>query len=407
MKIQEGAARMRNFGILYRYEIKKILMRKIVWAACLIILIVSVVVISADVTGKYYVDGKVYGTHYHMMTMDRAYARALNARALDDELLWQMLEAYSHVPTDVPRYSMTEEYQTYARPYSAIFGLVRRIMRYDNLEEMLTGDPDGKMLYAEYAKTLENERKYANLTENESYFWQKKEAQLETPFVFYYTDGYGKLIASAYSLCLSMLLFTAVCLSGIFMREHIYRTDQLLLSSRFGKKTLYFAKTAAGLSFIAVSTLIMTFIVVILSLTIYGADGFGAALQLLLPLYPYPLRVGQGVIIVYVLLLLAVLVTGVFVMMLSELLKSENAALALICGLLFASVFINVPSRFKILSIIWSCLPGNVLHTGRVFGLEVVSFFGHFLTVWQAAPILYLLAGGAFVVIGMRRYTII
>ncbi|MCM1038840.1 MAG: hypothetical protein NC434_05900 [Ruminococcus sp.] len=326
MRIQEGAARMRNFGILYRYEIKKILMRKIVWAACLIMLIVSVVVISADVTGKYYVDGKVYGTHYHMMTMDRAYARALNARALDDELLWQMLEAYRHVPTDVPRYSMTEEYQTYARPYSAIFGLVRRIMRYDNLEEMLTGDPDGKMLYAEYAKTLENERKYANLTENESYFWQEKEVQLETPFVFYYTDGYGKLIASAYILCLSMLLFTAVCLSGIFMREHIYRTDQLLLSSRFGKKTLYFAKTAAGLSFIAVSTLIMTFIVV----------------------------------------------------MLSELLKSENAALALICGLLFASVFINVPSRFKILSIIWSCLPGNVLHTG-----------------------------GAFVVIGMRRYTII
>lgn len=395
---------MANFRVLYGYEMKKIIKRKLVWIVGILVLAASVIVISSDATGKYYVDGKVFDTHYHMMITDRAYARALSASAIEGELLSKMQDAYHKVPVEAARYSLTKEYQTYARPYSGVFNVVRRMLGKDTLEEMLAWDIEKEDLYEKYAEVLEEEIENADLTEAEKNFWRTKEEKLETPFVFYYTDGYGELMVSAYILCFIMLFFTAICLSGIFTKEHTYRTDQLLLSSRLGKKIIYFAKVAAGMSFIAIAALIMIVTVTALSLLIYGADGFTAALQLLLPLYPYPLQTGWGVIIMYALLWLAVLVTGAFVMMLSELLKSENAALALISGVLFASLFLNVPARFRVLSRIWAYLPSNILSTGRVFGLELVPFFDHFLTAWQVTPISYLLSGGAFIVIGMRQY---
>lgn len=395
---------MTNFRILFRYEMKKILKRKMVWMAGFIVLAASIMVISSDAMGKYYVDGKVYDTHYHMMITDRAYARALSGRIIDDELLLEMQDAYRKVPADALRYSLTEEYQTYARPYSGIFVLASSIMGKNSLDEMLAWEIDKDDLYEKYVETLETEQAEAGLTEGEKNFWRTKEEQLKTPFVFYYKDAYRELAVSAYILCFMMLFFAAVCLSGIFTKEHTYRTDQLLLSSRLGKKELYFAKAAAGMCFISVAVLIQILTVVILSLIIYGADGYTAALQLLIPRYPYPMQAGEGVIVMYVLLFLAVLVTGVFAMMLSELLQNENAALALISGILFASVFINIPVKYRLLSQLWTYLPSNILNADRVFGLWLVPFFGHFLTAWQAVPVLYLFAGGVFVIIGMRQY---
>lgn len=395
---------MSDFCILYRYELKKIIKRKIVWITGLLVLAASIMVITADVAGKYYVDGEVFDTHYHMMVTDRAYKRALSGKAIDNELLLKMQDAYRKVPTDAPRYSLTEEYQAYARPYSQIFGIARRIMGKDTLEEMLAWEIEKDDMYEEYAEALEAEREDGSLTEGEKDFWRAKEEKLQVPFVFRYTDGYRELAVSAYILCFMMLLFTAICLAGIFTKEHVFRTDQLLLSSRLGKKKLYYAKVAAGMSFIAAAAFVQIITVTVPALTIYGADGFTAAFQLMLPEYPYPMQIGEGVAVMYVLFFLAALVTSAFVMMLSELFNSENATLALISGILFASVFINIPARYRFLSQLWMYLPSRLESLDNVFSLWLVPFFGHYLTAWQAVPIIYLLACVIFTVIGKRQY---
>lgn len=43
-------------------------------------------------------------------------------------LIGELRETYTHAP-DVPLYSATEEYQTYARPYSSIYYLVSNVAR--------------------------------------------------------------------------------------------------------------------------------------------------------------------------------------------------------------------------------------------------------------------------------------
>ena len=395
---------MNNFGVLYRYEIKKLIRRKIVWITGVIILALALLSITADVTGKYYVDGVVYDTHYHLMVTDREYNRKISGREINQELMEEMQAAYRKVPTDVLRYSLTDEYQTYARPYSQIYHIVRKVMGFSDLEDVCAWEVDETAFYDAFSEN--NEAAYISgfLTEGEKAYWRKKEAALEKPFVFGYAEGYWKLISSAQTISVMMLLFCAICLSDIFTREHTLRTDQLLLSSRFGNRQVYFAKAAAGMSFVLISTFVMVMIMIVTSLGIYGTDGFSVMIQIAVAGYPLQLKAGVVVIMMYALMLLAVLLTAAFVIMLSELFRSSTATLAAVSGIILIPLFVRVPSQLRILAQIWGYLPGRLLNTDTIMGVRLLPFFGSYLTMWQATPLIYILLGALFLYCGMRAY---
>lgn len=395
---------MNNFGVLYRYEIKKLIRRKIVWIAGAIILALSLLSISADVTGKYYVDGVVYDTHYHMMKTDREYERRISGREINQELMEEMQAAYRKVPTDALRYSLTDEYQTYARPYSQIYQIVRKVMGFSDLEDICAWKVDEAAFYDAFSEN--NEAAYISgfLSEGEKAYWTKKEEALEKPFVFGYADGYWKLISAAHTISVMMLLFCTICLSDIFTREHTLRTDQLLLSSRFGKRQAYLAKAAAGMSFVLISTFVMTMIMIVTSLGIYGTDGFSVMIQIAVAGYPLQLKAGIVVIMMYALMILASLLTSAFVIMLSEFFRSSTATLAAVSGISLLPLFVRVPSQLRVLAQIWGYLPGGLLDTDTIMGVRLLPFFGGYLTMWQATPPIYILLGALFLYNGMRAY---
>lgn len=398
---------MRNFGILYRYEIGKLVKRKMVWIAGTLVLALSLVSITSNITGKYYVDGVVYDTHYHMMETDREYARKISGRAINQELISEMQEAYRKIPTDEARYSLTDEYQTYARPYSQIFQIVRKVMHFSGaayIEQMCAWEADETAFYSAFAKNIDEACDSHFLTEEEKSYWMEKEAALKKPFVFGYADGYWQLISSANSISFMILLFCAICLSDSFTREHILRTDQLLLSSRFGKRELYLAKTAAGMSFILVYTLTAVIIIALAALGIYGADGFSVMIQIAVTGYPLQIKAGGVVIMMYALMILAALFTAALVMMLSEVFHSATATLAAVSFMNLLPLFASVPARFRVLAQIWDYLPGGLLDTDTIMGLRLLPFFGSYLTMWQAAPLIYILLGVVFWLFGMRAY---
>ncbi len=395
---------MNNFGVLYRYEIKKLIRRKIVWITGAIIFALSLLSVTADVTGKYYVDGVVYDTHYHLMVTDREYNRKISGREINQELMEEMQAAYHKVPTDALRYSLTDEYQTYARPYSQIYQIVRKVMGFSDIEDICAWEVDEAAFYDAFSEN--NEAAYTSgfLTEGEKAYWRKKEALLEKPFVFGYADGYWKLISAAQTISVMMLLFCAICLSDIFTREHNLRTDQLLLSSRFGKRQVYLAKAAAGMSFALISTLVMIVILIGTSLGIYGMDGFSVMIQIAVAGYPLQLKAGIIVIMMYALMILSALLTAAFVIMLSELFRSSIATLAAVSGISLLPLFVHVPSQLRVLAQIWGYLPGGLLDTDTIMGVRLLPFFGSYLTMWQAAPLIYILLGALFLYFGMRAY---
>ena len=65
---------MKQFGILYRYELKKIIKKKLLWVTFFICMALTAVSVLSNLMGSYYVDGEIVDTHYHMFLVDRAYS---------------------------------------------------------------------------------------------------------------------------------------------------------------------------------------------------------------------------------------------------------------------------------------------------------------------------------------------
>lgn len=394
---------MTNLGTLYLFELKKICRRKIVRIAAAVMLGVCAVTAASGVLGSYYVDGVAADTHYHMMKTDRAYERALTGRAVDQKLLAEMKEGYEKIPEDAERYTLTEEYQRYARPYSAVFNYIRQAAGM-SMEEILEWDADEADFYEKRRERQEEKWAGSYLTGEEIKVWREKEAELQKPVVFAYDEGYFVFISGIYTVNLTELLLVAICLSGVFTEEHARRTDQLLLCSRLGKKELYLAKLLAGVSFAAGSALLLIAVFAAVVFGIYGTDGFGAAVTFTVPNCPWNITAGEAVLVLCGLMVFASVVTGIFVMMLSEVLRHGVGTLAVVFGSILITMFVNIPDQYRFAAQLYDFLPANLLMFGNAFDSWLVKVFGAFWGTWQAAPVLYFLLSALFAAMGSVLY---
>lgn len=120
---------MNHFGTLYHYEWKKLLRKKIVWISFISVFFMLAIAVFSPLFGSYYIEGKYMGTTYEMDQIDQGYAQALNGRTIDKDLMTEAITAYRKIPRNLDvHYSITEEFQTYARPYSEIFGFIKKCL---------------------------------------------------------------------------------------------------------------------------------------------------------------------------------------------------------------------------------------------------------------------------------------
>lgn len=396
---------MKNFGVLYRYEFKKLLSKKIVRFSFLLGVAIIILSLFVPLMGDYYVDGKFIGTNYEMYRMDRDYARRLSGREIDQSLLEETVAAYRRIP-DTPgaHYTSTEEYQKYARPYSGIFNFIRNISGMQTSEIMLSWQPDEEDLYAKRQVWLMSLWEDLRLTKGETDFWREREERIKTPYVYEERGGCDMIILSYQTVGFLMLILMAICLSGMFSDEHTRKTDQIVLSSPLGKEKLYWAKMAVGVSFAMAGTILFFTLIILSVICLYGAGGFQAAFQLIYAQSSDPVTCGQAVIIAYGNMLIAAAVVSIIVMVLSELLNSSIATLAILTGLLMMPMVIDISEQYRALRQIWTWLPWAFLAPWNVFGSYTVSVFHHYFAPWQAVPVIYLASGVLIAVMGKVRY---
>ncbi len=394
---------MKNFGTIYTYELKKLLKKKIVFVTAAVILVTLIFTACGGVLGNYYVDGEAVDSHYNMLKTDAAYARALNGRKIDQQLLEETQAAYGKMPEGVERYTLTEEYQKYARPYSAIHNFIVQSLTIP-YEEVNGWKADEAELYADREKELEKEWEELGLTEAQKEYWRKEGQQRAIPYTYYYADGWETLGSSGYTFALIMLLMAAICLSGVFTEEHSRRTDQLLLCSRYGRRELYWAKILAGITFAGVGALLYTAFMTLIIFLIYGADGGMALIQFLYPNCPQTVTLMETAFILYGTILIAVVMTGVFVMVLSELLHSSIGTLSIVSGILLVTMFVNIPEGWKVFSQLWDFIPSNFAFVGTAFSGKLISVGAMHLMPRTVAPVLYLLLTVLFAAAGKKIY---
>lgn len=394
---------MNIFKSLYCYELKKILQKKIVWITAIVVAVTFVISVVADMVGTYYVDGVAVDTYYHMYQTDRTYRQALDGRVIDQSLLEEMKAGYDKLPAGVEKYSLTEEYNIYARPYSAIFNWVKN-MTGMYTAEALTWTADEADMYARHENYLEESWKAELLTEEEKEFWQQKESELTLPVTYKFCDGYDKLMSLHYTVGIISLAAMAICMAGIFTEEHTRKTDQLILCSRYGREKLYWAKLAAGVSFSALLSLFYIGVSFLSVFVLHGLDGFIAPFRLLNAGYSYDLTVGEAILIMYGMIVAACIVTGVFTMVLSEWVESNIGALSIVVGMIILSMFVNMPEHNRFIYQLWNYLPSNFVAVWSIFSEQTVSVFGKIFTAWQAVPVMYMMAAVVLMMLGRVAY---
>lgn len=409
---------------LIGFELKKIMQKKILWITVIIFLILQLInTCGAYFISSRYVDKQFLETNANWYKIERKYAQDLSGRKIDDSLLAEIADTYKYKPNSFEKahsyeYLSSDDYQNKVRPYEAVDKLVKEMgsiendddVRYSNILS-ITQD----MLYKSRKSGVEALWNIYKLSDDEIKYWTAKEKQLPEVFTYKYGGTYTKLVGMGgfYFIFVFMIFILAICFEGIFIDEHLWKTDQLVLCTKNGRKESYIAKMAAGCIVTVCVTLLYLIVTVLAYVGTCGAGDFSASVQV--ALYPFiseTLTIGQVVLIMTGILFLSSIVMCIITMALSEIVNNNVGTMAIIIAFsFFIARLIQIPKDYKFLGKLWSiAFPINILKANEgvfddgFFDVRLWHIFGMKLTHWQLAPFVYIIVGIIFFFIGKWKY---
>ena len=300
-------------------------------------------------------------------------------------------------PMETDRDKLLERFAE-QRKYLPVYIWVLGMMGND--ESIYAADADG--LYSEREHLIDQNRRDQMLTQNERTYWEENDAGLKVPFTYEYMEGWGNLWSQANIINCMLLLLLTVSLSHVFSEEHLRKTDAMILCSRHGKRELYTAKILAGMTFGAAAALLLSGTALLSNLAVYGADGFGGALQIEFPLSSWRISMGGAILFLMLLLLLISAMYSMTVMFLSEWLKKSAGVMAVPFGIMIFTLFIDIPYSYGTVSKVYELLPTNLLMTWELWDDRLLSVLGNYMTLFQAAPMVYILISALLLLMGKR-----
>lgn len=398
---------MRSLWELFRYEMKKLLRRKVIWITLVSCLMLLAVVVLSALMGNYHGGGETLWECRRIFLEEWKGREALSGRKVDQAMLSEMWAAYKKIPDAMlseENYTLTKGYMTYARPYSEIFKLVRAWTGW-NVRSAVYKMPDEENLYKSRKQMLEAYWEFLGLSDVQREFWREKEAEIVQPISYYRHDGYYIIIVVLPMTALCMMLAVSVSMSGVFAEERARRTDQVVYACPKGRGTLYWAKILAGICTAVLHSLLMTVTVVGSAFCVFGAEGFQTPVQFFMPRYSYPLTMGQACLILYGIFILTSVFISIFVMVMSEVTGSSMAALAVSAGMLTIGFAVTMLyERIQHMPQIWSFLSTTFLWHQTLLDARPVTLFGKCFVSWQVVPAVHLLYGAAAAAVGRIAY---
>lgn len=360
---------MRNFFDLVGFEYKKIFKRK---GAVIAIAIVTFLTIATPMSVFFmntYIEGDVFENQYDATIKNRDYARALSGRYIDATLISETKEAFAKVQPDGDRgfingneiYESTPGYQEYGRPYNQIYNFLYSVYGGNfRLLQNLTQEQIENFYQIRHDKMSGN----INLmgigdTAKEKLI--QLDSKIQTPFTFDWVAGYERFMSLMYITGVLAVFVIGICLAPMFSSEYGTRTDQLILSSRFGKNKIIMAKLFTGISFSTGLCLFLTLLTYLICTGIYGFDGAFVPVQLPFPFIIYPMTTLQGAIACSICGLFAVIMVGGITLFLSSVFKSPFGVIIIISLLIFVPMMIFVPESNVLLHNLFRLLPANMV----------------------------------------------
>lgn len=396
---------MSQLGILYQYEMKKILKRKMTWIAFVGAVGIMLFACFEVLLDNYNSTSAQTGESVRYSAYDRVrergeWAERLDGRLIDDALLQEMQTAYAAVQSretlsengsttemisifsgddDAEREKLAEQ----RRQYEAVYDYVRQVVGNVKVHTV-----DAAAFYGERRQVIQDYESAQYLTEGEKEYWRGHETQ--TPYPFYWDQGPMIMLACIKTLLALLALVIGMVFSGIFADEHMRKTDQLALCSRHGRGMLYRAKLLAAVTLGGAATFIVGGITLASFGILYGyRKNWNAPLQMHLETSPFALTMGEAIVIMLILLLLSAALHSVLTLVLSVWTKSSVATMSLMTAYILGTMLFDVPERLRVLSQCLSLLPTKLVRGSAFCDMRLVGGAGHYLTNWQAGMLLY------------------
>ncbi len=369
---------MNHFGILVKYEWKKLLQKKIVWVTVLVIVALQIIsnlaFLTETITNTFTDDeGNVTQetmTGYERLLLEKENAKKLDGTWIDDTIL-------AALRTGVPSSSIN--------PYQEIYAVTHSILDGNEIY-----DADTDYLYAVWRNNIDQYILSGNgLTEGEMNVWHANVETIETPFTYEYCLGWKEILTQALTNGILVLMLVAVCLADVFAGEHRLKTDQMILCMKNGRNMLYHAKALVGVLFGVGCAVILYGISFAIIFYFYGTEGFDAILQLAIVHAPFAISIGEAAMILFGITILSGILESAFAMYLSEYLGNGVAVMAILVGIMLLTQFIGVPEEWRVLSQGWNLLPTNLTAAWAFTDVWLVAIPGGYLTNFQFAAILY------------------
>lgn len=386
---------MKEFWALVSFEYRKILGKRSVKIALLLTLFLSVFSIWGTLMGSYYIEGELFESNAEAMKKDRAYARELSGRILDDKLLMEAADAYQTIPDSAAVYQSTEEYQKNARKYSSIYSLARQVYDTPNVRfgapEMGTLDPARAEQFYEIrelcmTKQIEN----APISENAKEVMMQYSVEVKEPWIFSYSDGYTRFMTIMATSGVMAAFVMVICLAPLFAGEYSNHTDQLLLSARYGKGKLIKAKFFTGFSMTGIVTLLITLQSYVQSMLTFGFDGGNANVQIYDALFPYPLTLKQAALLQSICVFFACMCMSALTMFFSSRMKSAFGVIILSVLLLCVPMFVKVSAYPLLGYLLFHLMPANMMQYDYIFSMIPYEIAGVVIPPYVMMPVVAL-----------------
>ena len=387
---------MRNVTVLYIYELKKILMRRISWITMIFItaFIFFSLILEVCLESRLFLVGQqqvtLRGIEY--LIQRKECLERLNGQKIEDSMLKTL-----------------NDFQVYQDAQSDIDAAVHEQMRKSEIGQFIYWiTKDGNLAYEIDEKTLyqmRTEGQQVNwynqqLNKEEMNYWLSQEEKIEKPFVYGYAHGWEKILQEFQGLNMMLVLAIVICLSNMFSEEHIRKTDQLILSSRCGKKTVFLSKIAAGITLGFGIGIIFLLTAIFSTLGIYGAEGADVAIQIIMPICAYNITVLQAVLLMGVIYVVSAVFYSVITMFLSEALNNSVAVMGVMVGGTLFTVLTSLPYNWGLISRVYELIPTVLLNMEKLYYGKLIPIFGTYVTNFKVAPLVYIVISIGFVLGG-------
>lgn len=394
---------MNSFLNLLAFEYKKILKRKSTYVILILMVLTTVIVCFGSLnSGNYWSCIGNNKSSYQAMKADKKIISSKKG-VLDESLMKEAIknnsimisDDYNYFVNEYGKHLKPEAYIKYNLPYKNIIDLLNMVYQDNNVKVLQDGvkvftmenvidkltTKDAETLYANLkTSTLQNISSKQNITDIEIKKHTKMLEKVTIPFENNYTDGYEKFLTAFNFIALALLISTSILIAPIFSNEFQTRTDQIMLSSKFGKNKVIKAKIITGLSLTFFFSTAITSLFLVEILTIFGIDGANVNIQILNPISTYPITMLQACFIVIAVVVLISMLFLMIIMLLSAKMKSSFGVIIISFLILFLPAFISITPKERFLYTIMQLIPIKAIEFSSIFSEYLFVFFNKCIT---------------------------